>query len=740
MKNGARQPGGDRSEYSVFGTQYSHAPAPSPALPERLGFPKPPTKEASCHFCGLPVRSTGRPAETLYCCYGCRFASSVAAADGDEGQNRWAMTRLGLGVFFSMTVMVFTMLLWSEPGAAEPFAVVWYDLARYACMFFTLPVIFLLGGPLVEDALVELRGGRASLSLLLVVGIAAALAYSAWSIARGTGHVYFEVACTVLVAVTLGRWLEAAGKLQTTAALRGLKQLLPDTVRLVGPNGQVDEEPASALMSGGIFRVLPGERVVADGQVIANEAAVDEQAITGESLPVIRRSGDRVLSGTLVIDGPLDIRAVASPGEGTLACMVEAVASATARRTQIERLAERISRWFLPVVAVVAVLAISIHTCAGDFGSGLLAAVAVLIIACPCALGLATPMALWAAVGRAAGAGVLIRDGDALASLAKSKILCFDKTGTLTTGEAQVERLETYGATDERVLLGAAVALGRTSNHPLALAVTNSAGRFSLTSSAAVQNAVTQAGYGIAGRISTISTTAYLGSRRWMAVCGQRLPSEEMPTGTAAQEDAAETLMGWGGLVRGRFVIRERARPEVETTIALLRRMGCTCVMLTGDREPRALALATSLGLQHQAELLPKAKLDAIRLLQASGPVVMVGDGINDAPALAAADVGVALGSGSDISRHSAGVCLLTSDLSKLPWLIQLARQTQNTIRWNLLWAFGYNTLGIGIAAAGWLHPVIAAIAMAASSLLVVTNSLALARQQPDAQTAEFSP
>jgi len=641
------------------------------------------------------------------------------------------MTRLGLAIFFSMSVMVFTMLLWSE--ANEPvdrLMDVWYDVARWACFLFTIPVVLLLGGPLLADAVAELRAGRASMSLLLALGVCSAMAYSLWSLISGGGHVYFEVACVVLVAVTLGRWFEATGKLKTTAALRGLKQLLPDTVRIL----RGDEEQflnTNQLVAGDEFRVLPGERIAADGRVVRREAAIDEQVVTGEGFPVVRRAGDCVLSGSLVLDGPLDIRASAPAGEGTLARMIDAVVQATAARTRYERLAERISRWFLPTIGLIAVSTLIIHAWLGNLPSGLLSAVAVLVIACPCALGLATPMALWAAVGRAAQDGVLIRDGDALGALAKVKTICFDKTGTLTTGEAAVERLILDRGSSERELVGVAGALGRTSTHPLSMAVTRYAGHDAQCGSPNLDNVQVHAGFGVSGMSHDVAATAFLGSRTWMAECGQRIPDELISPENSDDDLAAETLLGWSGRVRARFVIRETVRPQAKQTIADLRTIGCDCVMLTGDRERRARAMAAALGLEQMAELLPLDKLAALKSLQSTGPVAMVGDGINDAPAMAAADVGIALGSATDISRHSAAVCLLTNNLSRLPWLVRLARRTEYTIRWNLVWAFAYNALGIGLAAIGWLHPVFAAIAMSVSSFLVVTNSLALAHYAP---------
>jgi heavy metal translocating P-type ATPase len=417
--------------------------------------------------------------------------------------------------------------------------------------------------------------------------------------------------------------------------------------------------------------------------------------------------------------------------------MIDAVAGATTARTRYERLAEQISRWFLPAVLVISIATFAAHVWLGDTAGGLLSALAVLVIACPCALGLATPMALWAAVGRAAQAGVLVREGDALAALARAKLICFDKTGTLTTGEATVDAVCYDKGEDEQTVLNVARALSHASNHPLAMAVDRYASIRLTQLPSPIHRPFVRPGRGITGAVDEVESTAYLGSRAWMAECDQHLPMELTPPDNTEADASAEALVAWKGLVRARFAFREKVRPEAETSIALLRRLGLGCVMLTGDRIPRARALAESLRLDFHAGLLPDDKLAAMRSLQSAGPAAMVGDGINDAPALAAADVGIALGSGTDISRHSAQVCLLTSDLARLPWLVQLSRRTERTIRWNLVWAFAYNILGIGFAAVGWLHPIVAALAMGLSSLLVVTNSLALARFDLDVPATE---
>jgi heavy metal translocating P-type ATPase len=687
---------------------------------------------SGCAFCGLPVLAA--PADEdrpQYCCYGCSFAASIAASHGDEAQARWAMTRLGLAVFFAMNVMVFTMLLWSQPEASHGRSVlVWYELARYVCLLFTIPVVLMLGGPLARDAFDELARGRPSLSLLLVVGVAASLGYSLWSVWQETGHVYFEVATTILVATTLGRWLEATGKLKTTEALRGLARLLPDKVRKLTDSKET-LVPAESLVAGDLFRVLPGERIAADGEIVRHRAALDTQVVTGESLPLVCGPGDHVLSGMLVLDGPLEIRALAAAGDGMLARMVAAVTEATRARSRYERLAEQISRWFLPVIAIIALASLAGHWYWHGVAAGILAALAVLTIACPCALGLATPMALWAAVGRAAQAGVLVREGDALATLARVKTICFDKTGTLTTGRPIIRGVRAAWGENEGELLAVASSLAQTSLHPLSRAIVDyGQQRGAASAHWSPTEARTIPGGGIAARVPGLSGEVYLGSRRWLAECGQVASSAkcESAESAAGELDLGETLLAWDGQVRGQFLVHETLRPQGVPAIAELGQLGIHAVMLTGDRQARARALAAPLGLSIQADLLPEDKLAAIRSFQPAGPVAMVGDGINDAPALAAADVGIALGSGTDISRHTAAICLLADDLSRLPWLVRLSQATTSTIRWNLLWAFAYNVLGIGLAAAGWLHPVLAAIAMGASSLLVIGNSLVLAQ------------
>ncbi|MEQ8789643.1 MAG: cation-translocating P-type ATPase [Pirellulaceae bacterium] len=702
-----------------------------------------PAAKDVCHYCGLPTPSRSwfgarahaavetEPAGPVYCCSGCRFAEAVAQERGAEGQARWTLTRLGLAVFFSMTVMVFTLALWTQDvylseGEIPPQAGALYDLFRYICLLFALPVLMLLGAPLLESVIADLRRLRPTTDVLLLMGVAAAFVYSLASVLRGQGHVYFEVVCMVLVAVTLGRWFEATGRLKTTEALHALERLLPDVARVVR-DGCDMEIPTEEIVVGDQVRVAPGERIAADGVIVRNRATIDQQAVTGESQPAIREEGDAVLSGTLNLDGDILLRATAPGTAGTLKSMAEAVASAAACKERYQRLADRVVRWFLPVVVVLALTALAVHWRWSGLDHGLLAALAVVLIACPCALALATPMALWASLGRASRGQVLVREGDALSRLAQARVLCFDKTGTLTTGRPKLTRLVCDPAASETLVKQAAATLADSSRHELSQAVVRS--NRDLQPTSAARDVLEQAGRGISGFVSGVEHRVYLGSPRYMQENDQIFsPEIQRQRDQAEQEALSLCCVAWDGAVQGVFCFREQLRDEAADVLDWCRGR-YHVVVLTGDHRARAEALSRELrGVAIEAEMLPGDKLAAVeRLRREHGAVVMIGDGVNDAPALAAADVGLALGSGADISRHSGDVCLLSSKLDRLPWLIALSQRTVRVIRWNLLWALLYNSVGVALAAAGLLNPIVAAAAMAISSLLVVSNSLRLA-------------
>jgi cation transport ATPase len=404
----------------------------------------------ACDFCSLPVSgridsSLSPSPEPKYCCFGCRFAAEVTRSGGEQGINRALLLKLGAAVFCSMNVMVFTMFLWSQDIYSDretsQLAHALEDIFRYLGLLFSLPVLLLLGGPLLQNAMSDLWRGVAATDLLVCLGVLAAFGFSAVSVIAGNGPVYFEVACVVLVLITLGRWLEAQGKLQATAALQDLESLLPQTMRRVR-NGVEETVEADQIEIDDLVRILPGERVPTDGRVVTGMSHVDQQMLTGESLPVERTEGDAVLGGSLALDGELFVSVTAPAGQGALSRLLEALREARLARGHYQRVADRIAAWFLPIVFVISVAATIAHANVYGLERGILAGLSVALIACPCALGLATPLAVWTALGTAARHQVLFRSGEALERLAGIKALVWDKTGTLTTGMAAVERLE----------------------------------------------------------------------------------------------------------------------------------------------------------------------------------------------------------------------------------------------------------------------------------------------------------
>ncbi|MDR3633322.1 MAG: heavy metal translocating P-type ATPase [Isosphaeraceae bacterium] len=688
-----------------------------------------------CDHCQLPVPAPwwGRSRDAKvegphYCCFGCQVAAAISLERGDRGAARAALTRLGLAVFFTMNVVAFTMALWTTDvyGVDETsrLAVAFSGLFRYVALVFAAPVLLLLGGPLIENAVRELRRGVLSTDILLASGVVAAFLFSVVSVVRGHGPIYFEVGCVVLVMVTLGRWLEATGKQRATDALERLEKLLPEQVRRVR-DGREELVPLGELARGDALRVLPGERIPADGRVVCNLAFVDEQVLTGESQPVLKQPGDVVLGGTLDLDGDLTLEVTAAGASGTLARLIEMVRAARQLKGAYERIADRVSSWFVPAVTAVALATLLAHTLTGGLERGLMAALAVVLISCPCALGLATPLAVWTALGRAAAGQVLFRSGDALERLASVQAVRFDKTGTLTTGTPRVAEFRATG--DEReTALALALGLASSSGHVLSRAIFEYAD--SPDQQETLSDVRTHAGLGVSGAVGITGTRVFLGSARFMTDAGLRLTPELVHSAeTAGAQGQSLSFVGWDGSVRGLFLFDEQTRPSAVVAVSRLRGMALDLAILTGDQAARGKALAKQFGLRVEAGLLPAGKVAAVQEAREQfGAVAMVGDGINDAPALAASDVGVALGCGTDLSRDSALVCLLGDDLERLPWAIDLARRTVRVIRGNLAWAFGYNIVGVFCAAFGWLNPALAALLMVGSSALVIVNSLRL--------------
>ena len=530
----------------------------------------------------------------------------------------------------------------------------------------------------------------------------------------------------VLILVTLGRYLETRGKVQASDAVMALEALIPDEVD-VTRNGHRSRKRSSELIVGDLVHVPPGQTIPVDGIVVDGNGYLDQQIVTGESALALKSVGDEMHAGTTSPDQAFTVRATAVGHQSTVGRMADLLEEARQTGGRYERLADRVTAFFVPVVVMLALTAAWLGAQANGLEEAIPRALAVLLISCPCALGIATPMATWVALGRAATRGVLFRSGAAIEILARVRGVSIDKTGTLTTRTPQVRAFNT-GAVDgppRRKLIAMAAGLSQTSRHVLAEGITRYAQRENVAP-VEVKDAKAVPGLGMEGHAD--GDVIRVGSLAMLESASVRFAGDLRERATVAMESGHSiACVARNDNVVGVFTFSEQLRPEAKDTITRLRELGCAIQVLTGDHRARGAALSTELEVSAIAELSPTQKIEEIRKQQGRArSVAMVGDGLNDAPALVAADIGIAMGCGADISRDSADLCLLGDDLTGVPWSIKLARRTVRTIKTNLFWAFAYNACCVPLAMAGILNPVVAAIAMVVSSLFVVTNSARL--------------
>ena len=601
------------------------------------------------------------------------------------------------------------------------------ELPRWLQMALATPVQFWIGWRFYDGAYKALRGGGANMDVLVALGTSMAWGFSALVTLFGfEQHVYFEAGAAVITLVLLGKLLEARAKARTSEAIESLIRLQPKTAR-VERGGQWVEIAVDALMPGDVFMVRPGESVPVDGEVVEGASSINEAMLTGESMPVGKAAGDKVFAATANDQGALRCRATGVGEQTLLAGIIRLVGEAQGSKAPVQRLADRISAVFVPVVCVIALATFAgwwLH--AGDLAQALVNAVAVLVIACPCALGLATPTAIMVGTGQGARAGILVKNVEALERAEKIAILALDKTGTLTRGEPQVTDLVPL-ALDADQALRLAAALEQGSEHPLARAVLARAAAVDLPK---VANFSATPGQGVAGEVD--GRLLRLGAPSWLGMAGD--------AAVRALQQAGKTVvvLEENGVALALFAIADALRPTSKAAVARLRARGIRVVMLTGDNAATAAAIAREAGIdEFRAGILPGDKAAAVAELKAGGGLVaMVGDGINDAPALAAADVSFAIGAGSDAAIEAADLTLIRSDPCGVDDAIELSRATLGKIRQNLFFAFIYNVLGIPLAAFGALNPVVAGAAMAMSSVSVVSNSLLLKRWRPHGRQA----
>ncbi|WP_122269959.1 heavy metal translocating P-type ATPase [Pseudomonas savastanoi] len=608
-------------------------------------------------------------------------------------------------------------------------------LPAWAQFALATPVQFVLGARFYVAAWKAVRAGAGNIDLLVAIGTSAGYGLSVYqwlSAAPGTTpHLYFEASAVVIALVLLGKYLESRAKRQTASAIRALEALRPErALRVV--DGLEQDVAISSLQLGDQVLVKPGERFPVDGEVVEGSSHADEALITGESLPVAKQAGDKITGGAINGEGQLLVRTTALGAETVLARIIRLVEDAQAGKAPIQKLVDKVSQVFVPTV-----LAIAFFTLAGWLLAGatlevaLINAVAVLVIACPCSLGLATPTAIMAGTGVAARYGILIKDAEALERAHAVDAVVFDKTGTLTAGTPRITNMSAVSGNEEH-LLQLAGALQRGSEHPLARAVLDVCHEWQLKLDAA-ENSHALSGRGIAGTVQ--GRELALGNRRLLDERG--LPIGELAESARIWEAEGRTL-SWlieqapEPKVIGMFAFGDTLKPGTDQAIRALNARGITSHLLTGDNRGSAQVVAKALGIHDvHAEVLPADKTATVTQLKNHHVVAMVGDGINDAPALAAADVGIAMGGGTDVAMHAAGITLMRGDPRLVPAALDISRRTYAKIRQNLFWAFVYNLIGIPLAALGYLNPVLAGAAMALSSVSVVSNALLLKTWKP---------
>ena len=693
----------------------------------------------SCPICGMalepetPAEATGPSAELV-----------------DMTRRFWVALALSIPVFvLEMGGHLAGLHRFVPEGVSN-----WIQLAL------ATPVALWAGWPFFERAWASLKNRSLNMFTLIAMGVGVALTYSvvatvapglfppAFQGEHGAVAVYFEAAAVITTLVLLGQVLELRAREQTGGAIRALIDLAPKTARLVRADGSDEEVALDAVNIGDALRVRPGEKVPLDGRIVEGRSAVDKSMLTGESMPVGKSVGDKAIGGTMNQSGAFVMRAERIGRDTVLAQIVQMVAQAQRSRAPIQRLADQVSGWFVPLViafAVAAFIAWAIWGPEPRMAYGLVAAVSVLIIACPCALGLATPMSIMVGIGRGAQAGVLIKNAEALERLEKVDTVVVDKTGTLTVGKPTVVALKPAPGVDEETLLRFAASLERESEHPLASAIVRAAADRGLAL-AKVEGFESVPGKGVTGGID--GRKVALGNRALMEAAGIDVGALETAAEGLRRDGATAIFVGLDGKAAGVIAVADPIKATTPDAVRTLKAEGVRVVMLTGDNRATAEAVGRKLGVgEIEADVLPEDKGKVVERLRKEGRIVaMAGDGVNDAPALAAADVGIAMGTGTDVAIESAGVTLLGGDLGGIVAARRLSQATMRNIRQNLIFAFIYNAAGVPIAAGVLypafgltLSPVVAAAAMALSSVSVVANALRLRSfrlDQSDARTA----
>jgi len=680
-----------------------------------------------CSHCQLPVRNYVQRREVNgetheFCCYGCCLAYLVNHGSREEPVAAWLLIRLGIGAFLAMNIMLFSLMLYS--GSVTTLSDQLLQGIHILLWILATPVVFFVGGPFINGAWQAARRGKVTADTLVSLGTLGAYGYSVFQILAGGKVVYFDTATMVVVLFTVGRYLEAVARVRTTRSLIPMLEAERAKAKVIN-HGQESEKPVVSITPDTIVRVSPGERIPVDGVVVEGHSSCNEEVLTGQNTDTAKQPGSTVYAGSINKNGQLMIRATTSGQDTRWVQISRQLRETLAHKTLVGRLVDQISAVFVFAVLILAIGTVYYWSNHTSFDQALMSGLAVLVVACPCALGLAAPLAATLGLGQATKHGVMLREGGVFEHLARIKGVAFDKTGTLTKQSLQVTNITTV-ADEEQSVLQRAVSLAQGLAHPKATAILQTL-TLREVSSAPYTDFQVHPGQGVSARFGNIFVA--MGSIDFMHTLDWFVPS--ILSIEITPSDDSSVCIGWDGSVRGCFELIELLDPEVLPMIDTLHNIGLNTILLSGDAPAAVEKTAKEAGIHAwQGGLLPWQKVDALlEWAKQHGPVAMIGDGINDGPVLAQAKVGIAVGNATDLARASADVTLPEAALNRLTWLFLLARKVQKTILTNFAWALGYNLIALTLAAAGLLLPIFAAALMAGSSLVVVINSLAAGRE-----------
>jgi Cu+-exporting ATPase len=684
---------------------------------------------ATCVQCGLPVLpGRGRHSHPdEYCCYGCYLLHTITGSKGDEARPTLFLARLGFAAFLAMNAQMFTWALYGQDlpflFPVEPES---GQTINYLVFVLSLPVYLLIGIPFLRNAFREIRMMSPGVDSLIAIGTTSAFLYSIYSTFTGSLSIYYDTAVMVLVLVTFGRYLEATARLRATDAIGKLAAATPVVAHVI-VDGTWRDVSANAVPLGAQVRVLPGEQIPVDGTIVQGESSVDESILTGEANPVTKGVGEKVLGGSINHEGYLLLEATGVAGTMYLSQLHALVEQIQRSKSPSQEFADRIARYFTPLVILLALGTSLFWWIQAGPAAGFLAGLSVLLIACPCGLGIGATLASSIGYAGAARHGVIVRSFSILERVGKTKIVFIDKTGTLTEGKPRVEGVtfpEPRERTDEEVL-SLAASVEANSEHPTAKAIKGYAAAqgVPIRQVAQFQNMI---GSGVSGIVEDAQ-----GNPVHVRILKEAMDSSGKSFNVAGEKlHFSRSYIYLDEVFSGVIFVGDSLRLHAQEAIRMLQESGVQVAVLSGDHDSVTERVAREAGIKDsRGSLTPIEKVSAVTAGQAKGNLVcMVGDGVNDAAALAASDIGMTLGSGTSFARSSSDITILDSDLRKIPWIIAYGGRILRSVRWNFLWVFLYNTIGIGLAVAGQIRPVFAALAMVVSSTLVITNSSRLAR------------